>query len=142
MTYRLIYSSIAEPNITNSDFRLIAMLAAVKNAEHDINGLLLNYNEDILQVLEGKEAAVKQLYASIKKDNRHHSVTIRSEGFVRKAEFKKWSMGYRPLNACIDQKLFFTLTQNSLNEALPNQPSPDITSAIKKFLSKTDISYA
>ena len=76
MTYRLIYKSIASPNVTDADFRTIAMFSSIWNKNHGISGLLLHVNGRIMQVLEGPEDAVKSLYANIEKDPRHKDVTI------------------------------------------------------------------
>ncbi|WP_017931728.1 BLUF domain-containing protein [Robiginitomaculum antarcticum] len=118
MVFRLIYASKAAKGVGESDFRAIAMFSAISNRAHGITGLLLTYNDEIMQILEGDEAHVRGLYTNIQADSRHHSVTLVREQNIKSPDFSDWSMGYRPLAAPIDMDIFFKLTRDSLANVL------------------------
>jgi hypothetical protein len=63
-----------------------------------ITGLLLYKQGLFLQVIEGEESLVRQLYTLISMDRRHHSLLVIDEWSIAARTFPDWSMGFRNLD--------------------------------------------
>ena len=70
----LIYVSKARIDVNNDDIIGLLTKAKIKNASRNITGMLLYDSGCFMQVLEGREEDVNQLFASICKDRRHHHI--------------------------------------------------------------------
>jgi hypothetical protein len=82
--YRLTYLSSAADTFTDADLNDIESKSLAANHARDVTGLLIVNGKHILQILEGRESAVCELYAKISKDPRHSITklvsTIEDEG--------------------------------------------------------------
>jgi hypothetical protein len=90
----LIYTSAASPKFDSADLRTILKDARDKNAARSITGMLLYTADSFFQVLEGEEAAVMDLFATIASDTRHKDVTKIIQEPIAQRAFADWSMGY------------------------------------------------
>lgn len=93
-TFRLIYRSRSTIPAGTKDAELAQILrkSRANNKGRGITGALLMYDEWFAQVLEGPEAAVRQLYDCIKTDPRHDSVSVPEERQVPARAFARWAM--------------------------------------------------
>ena len=66
--------------------------ARSKNEELNITDLLLHAQGHFLQVLEGPEAAVRDLYATIQEDPRHSNIESLLSTSVAERTFPEWKM--------------------------------------------------
>ncbi|GAA4035636.1 hypothetical protein GCM10022409_20460 [Hymenobacter glaciei] len=73
-TYRIIYASTAARPFGLAEFDRLLLQARIYNYSEGIGGLLLRAGSQFLEVLEGPEAAVAELYARIAADPRHQAV--------------------------------------------------------------------
>ncbi len=95
---RLVYFSGETSRFTAGELSSLADAAQRKNASLGVTGLLLYRHGNFLQVLEGEEAVVRDLYRRIQEDPRHRRVmTVLEEG-IMKRDFASWSMAFRELN--------------------------------------------
>ncbi len=96
--YFLIYASVPR-NLHASQTELTDLLDTCRriNTPRGITGLLLYKEGLFLQLLEGPEPAVKQIYAKIFQDSRHHSCMVINEGVADQRLFPDWSMGFHDL---------------------------------------------
>lgn len=86
--YALLYRSRAQPGLLASDLNDIIETAQTQNRRLDITGLLLHGRMETLpgvagefvQWIEGAEAAVEALFASIENDPRHFEVEVLGRG--------------------------------------------------------------
>lgn len=62
------------------------------NARLNISGILLHYDMNFLQVLEGEERVVRNLLASIGKDRRHAGMEVLFTQKAYQRVFADWSM--------------------------------------------------
>ena len=69
--YRLAYVSKASPFMKPEDLQAIAEISGPRNASADITGILVMDGGRILQVLEGRQQAVVDLFKRISGDPRH-----------------------------------------------------------------------
>lgn len=92
MIYEVIYTSV--PTKANPDINTILETSRRRNVQNDITGLLCYDGMRFLQILEGEQGAVADIYASIAADYRHRDVSLLHTGLSAKRSFKSWSMAY------------------------------------------------
>lgn len=95
--FELIYQSTAIETIKSCDIVDILNTSKHFNAAHNITGCLLYYNQEFLQILEGDENTVKDLFSRIINDKRHTNVILVKENKKQERTFKNWSMAYHEL---------------------------------------------
>ncbi len=94
------------------------------NQEHGLTGMLLYLEGKFLskvdgrfmQVLEGTENDVKEIFEKIQQDPRHHSLIILKQSSTEDRNFGTWSMGFKSvkLEACKELPECFDLTEEFL----------------------------
>lgn len=94
---QLIYVSTATRAMTEDDLEDILRAARSRNKEMDVTGLLLYRDGAFIQVLEGEDDAVQEIYDLIESDERHRGVTLLSTTSIEEREFPNWQMGFRHL---------------------------------------------
>ncbi|MGB3626084.1 MAG: BLUF domain-containing protein [Henriciella sp.] len=83
--YRLAYVSTAHKQVSSSELQYILEAAIRNNTAANVTGILLYNGASFLQVLEGPEKSVSEIYARICADERHsHIVTILKESSSRR----------------------------------------------------------
>lgn len=92
---RLIYSSHATREMTVQDLEEILAVSRARNALAGITGLLMYRDGIFLQCLEGNEGAVRDTYARILRDSRHHRVLHLIEERMDRRSFPDWAMEFR-----------------------------------------------
>lgn len=90
----LIYASSATRLMPNDELTALLKKARENNAKRDISGMLLYRNGNFVQVLEGPEQEVDQVFEVIKKDPRHFDVTLILRRPIQKRDFEEWEMGF------------------------------------------------
>jgi len=76
-----------------------------RNMADGITGLLVcRYNPDykrgnFLQVLEGPDAQLEDVWRRISNDKRHHTILVVEEGELETRMFADWSMGLKNIEA-------------------------------------------
>lgn len=95
--YHLIYVSQAARPLAESELIEILRTSRENNASKNITGMLLYLNDKFIQVLEGEEEVIKELYDQISTDPRHNRVIRVLEGNAEQRTFKDWSMGFKQL---------------------------------------------
>lgn len=98
MIYELAYESVAKKGLPTTDIDEILETSRVRNSKSGITGCLVYYNRRFIQVLEGDQHAIQELYQKIKKDDRHRQVRIIAENAVEKRTFPEWGMAYFPID--------------------------------------------
>lgn len=80
--YTLVYKSRTYLTFDETDLEEIFEVAYLKNRQHKVTGCLYYSIPHVIQLLQGEEKSVQQLYKNILKDKRHHSVsTLISEDY-------------------------------------------------------------
>ncbi|MBC7409379.1 MAG: BLUF domain-containing protein [Arcicella sp.] len=96
--YELLYSSIAKPDLAGEDILDILKTSQEFNLKYNITGCLLYFDKEFIQILEGDEQSVKNLFSKIKKDIRHTNVNLLLENGKTERVFKNWSMAFNGLS--------------------------------------------
>jgi hypothetical protein len=90
----IIYASAAVKPFSQAELTALLLKARVNNTRLGISGMLLYDRGSFLQVLEGEAGAVRALYETISKDERHERVVNLLETTVSARSFEGWSMGF------------------------------------------------
>lgn len=98
VVHSIVYTCQASKPMSEVDLKGILDVARVKNVERGITGKLFYRNQHFFQILEGEEATVQALVASIKRDPRQSGLTILDEGKQERL-FEDWSMDFQLLEA-------------------------------------------
>ena len=94
MPFQIMYSSQASAPMTVAGLEKILADARAGNQARNVTGALVYVDDVFFQILEGDEAVVRKLMASIASDTRHHSVKVFYEKEVDARAFESWRMAY------------------------------------------------
>ena len=100
--FYLIYSSQEGKIFTDFDIKELLNQSRTFNMENNITGILLyvqgkkigNTVGRFMQLIEGGEKVVAELYKRIEQDKRHHNVTLLQVGRYKNRSFPNWTMGF------------------------------------------------
>lgn len=91
---QLLYTSSAVQTVTASDLQELAQQSGPANAEKHLSGVLLYGGGRFLQLLEGEEDVVRELYYEhIVKDPRHECCCVLMIRPCESRLFPDWNMG-------------------------------------------------
>ena len=90
MLFQLGYVSTASANLRPQDLVQILTRSGELNARDNLTGLLLLHGQHFLQVLEGEEALVRATFERIRRDERHHGISVLFEHTVEVRENSDW----------------------------------------------------
>ena len=96
--FRLTYLSKPTKPFTDADFDDIESKSVKANNERDVTGLLVVNEDRILQILEGREEAVRELYNKIEADSRHTVLKLVCAVEDEVRLLMTWNMVVRGLN--------------------------------------------
>jgi hypothetical protein len=105
--YFLLYVSrslLRLPEEVGEVDRIVAV-ARRENERLGVTGALVFTRAHFAQVLEGEEKAVETLMRRIRRDRRHDSVTVVSEGQRDGRLFPQWSMAYSGGSLYVDRHI-------------------------------------
>lgn len=90
----LSYTSLARPGLTADDVDAVHQTARHLNALDGITGLLVYNGRKFLQVIEGAESAIDDLYRRLLADPRHSDLQVEDERYIEPREFPEWAMEF------------------------------------------------
>lgn len=121
MFHQLVYYSHSTQEMSQKSLDEILQKARAYNSAKGITGMLLYRGGVFLQLLEGPQTSVLDLYNRIMGDQRHHQVKtlILQQSLTR--IFPDWSMGFRHLESAEVENMkeiidFDEIVVESLNE--------------------------
>lgn len=103
--HRISYLSSARRSITKADLEAILDVSRRKNEVAGITGLLLYHDGSFFQTLEGMDAAVREIFASIRGDQRHRGIIVMEQRPVGERLFGRWSMAFKPIDELSAEQL-------------------------------------
>lgn len=95
---RLLYISCANQSMNDDELLELLEDCRKNNAKNGITGMLIYCHETFVQVLEGEQQVVEDVYRIIKNDRRHSGVTILEKKKIEERKFPEWSMGFKKLS--------------------------------------------
>ncbi len=103
--YFILYVSTAGNRMSEQELVDILKVSLRNNEARGVTGMLL-YKEgerfgigSFMQLLEGDQAVVTEIYDRIVEDKRHHTIVPLESGDIEARSFPDWSMGFRTVNA-------------------------------------------
>ncbi len=103
--YTLVYTSSATQPFDDEALTALLRNARAVNETHGITGLLAYYDGCFVQLIEGPEAEVRQLYENLSRDPRHKIFGHVDEGHLPARSFPDWTMAFRHFNRRKAEKL-------------------------------------
>ncbi len=97
--FQLAYLSEATRPMTEDDIQKLLVVARANNGQLGVTGLLSLNAGHFLQLLEGHETFVVDLFNKISKDARHDKIKVVYEGVSGERLFSRWSMAYKRIEA-------------------------------------------
>lgn len=91
---QLIYTSSARVPFTGVDMSRLLLKARVNNDLVGITGMLLWRTDAFMQLLEGEESVVEELFSRILADPRHGAIQVLRRVSITENTFPGWSMGF------------------------------------------------
>lgn len=101
----LIYISSATSWPSENDLKELLEQSRVRNLRQNITGMLVYDNATYMQVLEGSEKDVHDIYNSILKDPRNNGQFKLVEEEISQRDFPNWCMGFKGLESCLPEEL-------------------------------------
>jgi hypothetical protein len=101
----IVYVSQAKEPFSTEELKALLEHSRRRNQETGISGLLIyrfnpDYNRgNFVQVLEGAEAAIDDVWRRISSDDRHHTIIVVEEDKIETRMFGDWSMGFKNIDA-------------------------------------------
>jgi hypothetical protein len=93
-TFRLMYRSrnMIPADQRKAELGTLFSVARSNNKKQQITGALLICGDWFAQVLEGAEAPIRALFATIERDPRHENISVIQSGPAEGRVFSRWAM--------------------------------------------------
>lgn len=98
MIFTTAYTSTMVRPMTDVELVDLLVDSRARNADRGITGLLLYRRGRVMQMLEGDERVVRDLYDRIAVDVRHQHVTTVWSSAATQRRFPDWTMGFEDLD--------------------------------------------
>ena len=100
---QMIYISEAADQMNSNLLLDILKRSRSFNEKNNITGILLYRNETFIQLLEGPQENIDNLYKKIQRDSRHKNCFVILEQNAKERSYPNWSMGFEDLS---DDKVY------------------------------------
>ena len=137
--FRLVYRSQATQPLAAAALVTLLENARANNQHYLLTGLLLYAEEEFMQVLEGPEPALSELYERIQADPRHYHVRTLHYAPIKKRAFPDWRMGFaRPSAAAFRQATGFLPLEAT--PGLAAHPPRELWQQLREFAQSAEVS--
>jgi len=119
---QLLYISNSFSDLSPAALEGILTASRHNNAQMGITGLLLYIDGGFLQMLEGEERELRELYMRIGTDRRHWNLRLMLDRQTKTRAFPDWSMGFeRPCMEDPETAGMFGVARSAIQDQLsPN----------------------
>lgn len=100
--YELLYISVSRKGFSELELKDLLEKSRLKNHKNDVTGMLIYCGREFMQILEGEENVVKDLFQTISTDSRHNGIEVFYQGSIENRAFIDWSMAF----SSIDENVF------------------------------------
>jgi len=134
----IVYVSFSSKALNNAELKALLKVIRQKNKANGISGLLLYNNSTFIQVIEGLEDTLHQVFEKIKKDTRHTNVVILLEEAIQSRTFPGWYMGFQQIRGHQTKKIkgFSDFMNDSSSELLKGS-TQDVMHLLTSFKKHT-----
>ena len=126
MLYTLLYLSKANKAFDQQELSKLLEQSRNWNEAHSLTGFLAYITGTVanattsqfIQVLEGEQSDVINVFASILNDDRHTEIKVIKQGPISKRKFGLWKMGFQgfDIHESIELQQFFSMDATILAE--------------------------
>jgi hypothetical protein len=95
---QITYISRATAPMSAENLLALLQQCLPNNASRSVTGMLLYGNDTFLQVLEGDEQVVENLFDTIGKDTRHTDIQLLRRRPIESRQYSDWSMGFKRIS--------------------------------------------
>lgn len=95
--YCILYISTMKRHHTKEEIQGMLKLFQENNKKNNISGLMLYYEKNVIQYIEGNKEDLYRLYNNIENDKRHYHVIKIIDKEINKRNFIDWNLGYKEL---------------------------------------------
>jgi hypothetical protein len=94
---QIVYVSSGAREYSSEEVEKITDTGSRNNAQNDLTGVLLYYDGNFMQLLEGPADAVAETYERIVADTRHTGILPLQDSMVEERSFPDYRMGFRSI---------------------------------------------
>lgn len=94
----IVYVSSSSGRLSEEELEEFLSEIRRRNQQLEVTGLLLYNDGFFIQVIEGAQDTIENLFQVIKKDRRHSNIVKLLEEPISSRAFPDWSMGYRKIS--------------------------------------------
>ena len=95
----IVYVSFSNEELSEKDLETLLQEIRSKNEQQQVTGLLLYNDGSFIQVIEGSQQTIRDLFNRIRGDERHTNVVKLLEEPIKTRAFPDWSMGFRKISS-------------------------------------------
>ena len=95
----IVYVSFSNEELSEKDLETLLQEIRSKNEQQQVTGLLLYNDGSFIQVIEGSQQTIRDLFNRIRGDERHTNVVKLLEEPIKTRALSDWSMGFRKINS-------------------------------------------
>lgn len=97
--HELVYVSAALKPFDVGELSELLKRARTKNTSLGVSGILLYQDGSFIQVIEGEQSGIQEVFARVQADKRHWRIQVLREGLILQRRFAQWSMGFVTLDS-------------------------------------------
>jgi hypothetical protein len=136
--YEILYQSESvSKSLATQDLAEILKTSRLNNSKRNITGMLMYFKGEFVQILEGEEDTVSNVFSlAIKNDRRHFGVKLITQGQIAHRSFGDWSMGFvgdEELQARVNFSTHALIMDLLSQEAKRSAQTPGVTHFIKTY---------
>ena len=139
--FELLYTSVSPEGLSENTLLEIQLEAQKHNESIGVTGMLVYYDREIMQILEGDQETVETLYESICHDKRHTLVEVFYCGEIKQRAFHDWSMEVVVLDEGKVKKYLYNDRELGVENPLHHLMKTNPNRGKKTFLSLRDTYY-
>jgi hypothetical protein len=131
---QLLYVSQVCRDFAPASLDRILTVSRANNAMNGVTGLLLHIEGGFLQILEGDERVLRELYARIGTDRRHRHQRLLLDREVERRTFTGWGLGFeRPALDDPETAGMFGVTREAIHGRLSPQAGKVVAVMLETF---------
>lgn len=113
----IAYTSVSDADLGHDQIFEIVQISARNNPTRGVTGFLMYKENRFFQMIEGPQEGLDDLMDVIKRDPRHHSITVVASGDTAERRFPRWRMN-RLANGAQMSELKQTLADAQANDLI------------------------
>lgn len=132
--FQLMYVSTSSWKLDNGELSAILDVSRANNRRLGVTGLLLHLDHGFLQILEGPEDSVMEVFGRIERDQRHIGVRVLFRQHVPERLFGDWSMGFdRWTKGAARTAGMFEITEDAIHNIIAPEKAVMIAVLLRNF---------